>query len=839
MMTKRSSLYAFLVQLVAVALLLGGSVHAQSKKSRPLFEEDLKKYKRQTEDRRKALLQSDQPSSTDLQIKAPNVEYSKEGGEVKVDGGVLLSREGLQLEADTAKIFTKTKEAELIGKVRISQSQGTIEAESAYINTEDETGVFNDAAFGLDAGSYRVTAGSAIKYSESKYKLTDITLTTCDCLDGVKPWVIKSSRANITEDGYAHTFGTSLSFYGIPVLYSPYFAFPTKKDRTSGLLVPEFGYSNRDGVKFQQPLFVAVDDSTDVLLTPFIQTRTRVGSAVQFRKSFSLKHDLRTKFVYSDESARQGNLRGITPVNGVIPEIDDNRFGGYYEHMWRSDSESFLPTTFMADIHYVSDDSFLREIPDDDIGLRTANFTTSTVLTRVGLGKYATAELSAEYNQSIDADIERNDERMLQRLPEFNVTGMRSFRPFGVNPYGLKLVTKGTASVTEFSRDYGVEGTRTNVNPIVSLPFHYKNYFQGELQLSGYDTRYNLSGVVPEDLQGGATSIDTSASRQTGIAQYTMSTSLERVFDVNEGGALSTVTSLGVNNQRDKLVRVKHTIEPVFRYTYIPNVEQDDLPLFDSLDRIRERQLFTYGISSTLYGRFIPRKNRGTTIPELAPEAEDLPELDFTDTLSPFSMGGDITSLRRSPRVGSIRELISFNIRQSYDYLEDKEDNDPLRQPFSDIATSLNFDPNSSFSFGFDSNYNPYESALSSISPKFSLRDDRGDIIRAKYNFTDPDVVNKTGLQQISNVEGAAELVMTDRLKLGYYGRYDAEASAFIEQALALRLLSACNCWHVDVGMSERTNPDRQQVNFRFTFAGLGDLTQDILYRNRDIAPGQ
>lgn len=474
--------------------------------------------------------------------------------------------------------------------------------------------------------------------------------------------------------------------------------------------------------------------------------------------------------------------------------------------------------------------------------MRTANFTTSTILTRMTLGKYITAEVSAEYNQSIDADIERNDDRMLQRLPEFTVTGMRSFRPFGVNPYGLKLVTKGGVSVTEFSRDYGVEGTRTNINPIVALPFHYKNYFQAELQFSAYDTRYDLSGVVPEDDptgEGQVGRIDTGASRQTGIAQYTMSTSVERVFDVQEGGVLSTITGLGVENQRDKLLRVKHTIEPVFRYTYIPEVAQDDLPLFDALDRIRERQLFTYGVTSSLYGRFVPRKNRGTTIPELAPEAEELPQLEFSDSLSSFSGGSDMGMLRRSPRVGSIRELVTFNIRQSYDYLEDAEDNDPVREPFSDIATSLNFDPNKSFSFGFDSNYNPYESAISSISPKFSLRDDRGDVIRAKYNFTDPDVANKTGLQQISNVEGAAEIVMTDRIKLGYYGRYDAEASDFIEQALALRLMSACNCWHIDVGMSERTNPDKQQVNFRFTFAGLGDITQDILYRGRDIEPGQ
>jgi hypothetical protein len=47
-----------------------------------------------------------------------------------------------------------------------------------------------------------------------------------------------------------------------------------------------------------------------------------------------------------------------------------------------------------------------------------------------------------------------------------------------------------------------------------------------------------------------------------------------RIWDVREGG---------------RIERLKHLIEPRISYVFTPTVEQDDLPQFDSLDRITRK----------------------------------------------------------------------------------------------------------------------------------------------------------------------------------------------------------------------------------------------------------
>ena len=80
----------------------------------------------------------------------------------------------------------------------------------------------------------------------------------------------------------------------------------------------------------------------------------------------------------------------------------------------------------------------------------------------------------------------------------------------------------------------------------------------------------------------------------------------------------------------------------------------------------------------------------------------------------------------------------------------------------------------------------------------------------------------------MSQLDGQLELKVSDRLKVGYYARYDEAEREFIDSSVGVRILSSCNCWHLDVGYTERLNPEKEQVFMRFTFAGLGDITQDI-----------
>jgi lipopolysaccharide assembly outer membrane protein LptD (OstA) len=811
-------------------------VQAQQLNERKLFEEDMKEFQDLRRKEKEKLLQPDlvDKGEEEISVVAPEITFRRESKEVVAKGGVVVSRGAVHAEAREAVVNLETNEAELVGDVVVSQSEGVFSADSAFVNVDYETGTFNNATFIFDPASVSLQAGKAVKYSETEYRLYDVGVSTCDCEeDGSNPWSIHSDEMDITEEGYAHTYYSTFRVRGVPVFYTPYFGFPVKRKRASGLLVPMYGLSNQDGVRLRAPVFVVLDESTDVLATPFVETRTRVGSLFQFRKSFSARNNVRTKFTYSNEERRGDSLRGLVTPGGVIPQIDENRLGVFHSHVWRSDKDAEVPIDFISDIHYTGDDSLVRELPDDELAIPTARFTTSRVLGRVGLGSYMRGEVLSEYNQVLDGDVEASDDTVLHRLPEASLNGSRSFRPFGSNLLGVKFVGKGAATYTRFYREQGVQGNRVNLNPSVQMPLRYKNYFNSTLDLRGYSTYYALDEIDQ------VSTLSDSSDRQTYIAQYTASTGVERVFHFDPDGFLARALSLGSQNQLYRLQRAKHVVEPFVSYLYVPNVAQDNLPLFDSTDRIRQRSVVTYGLANTIYGRFLPGVEAQFPITEMAPQPGLLPQFGPLEGVPQYSLGNEQGALGgvSTGRRGELRQLMRFVVRQSYDYIEDHQSQDMLRNSFSDVGFDLSFSPSTFFVYGMDGNYNSQRDDFSSWSNSLVFRDDRDDKLRVRYTFINPLAVQDNLVFEtanISNLELGGELTVTDRIRLGYFSRYDETATDFIEQAGALRYYSSCNCWHVDVGVSERTNPDRQQLNFRFTFTGLGAVTQDLLRRQNN-----
>src|SRR5262249_44928114 len=91
-------------------------------------------------------------------------------------------------------------------------------------------------------------------------------------------------------------------------------------------------------------------------------------------------------------------------------------------------------------------------------------------------------------------------------------------------------------------------------------------------------------------------------SRWIPFVQTGIGTELERVYDVNW-------------KYIDKL---KHTIEPFVTYTYVPEISQSAVPLFDERDRINARSLVVYGFTSRLYAKM----GSDSKTPEVAENGE-------------------------------------------------------------------------------------------------------------------------------------------------------------------------------------------------------------------------
>ena len=616
-----------------------------------------------------------------------------------------------------------------------------------------------------------------------------------------------------------------MRFWDTPILYTPWLAFPVKQERSSGLLVPEFGFSSRDGVEVKLPFFVVLDGSRDLTVTPFTKTDTRHGLELDYREVFSQKSAIDGKIIYSNETPRDGELRG-TDITGVSdPDIDDNRVGVYLQQAWKNEPGASVPISLVSDIHHVSDNLFLREIDDSLIGDSTDRFATSRVALRAGFSDYVSASLIGEYNQSLISP----QETTFQRLPELNLNAQRSFRPFGFNPYGLKVTPSLQIQAVHFDRETGFDGLRYNIAPSVKIPFHYKNYFNSELNVEFDQTYYEL-----DDQLDPSTSVDLEGSNDRDIfrASYRIGTAVEKIFTVADDSVLKTITSLGSRNQTHSLKRIKHTIEPNLTFAYIPEEEQNDNPFFDSFDRIRERELVTYEVVSRLIGSFDYKQGGASDIEEFVEAPGEFAQIDTLSPLTDFDSSTGLDSdLYGSPEKyvrsdkRELRDLARVRLVQSYDFLEDREDNDPERDAFSDLGLQFSLTPTRDFGFAFGTNYDVEDSDVSSWNIATHLYDDRGDRFRARYTFID---------NNISQLEGNIEIPLSSRLKLGYYARYDELESEFIEQQAALRISSACDCWHFDIGFTDRINPDRERVLFKFTLQGLGDITQNFGFSERE-----
>lgn len=812
--------------LAALAVALGAALgptllaaQALPPERRYLFREDENASRRARDAAVKQISKREAPKTDEINIVAPETEFVRETGEMKATGGVIVSRSGVQAQASQARVNSQTKQSKLEGNVVVTTGEGVLSAETGDFNLDSETGTFDRAGLEFEQGSYTFGARNLEKYTEFDYRLKDLDFTTCRCEGDEPPWEFTASSAHVTQEGYAHCYNTVFHVAGVPIFYSPYLGFPVKTERSSGLLAPTYGYGNQNGVQFSQPIFAVIDDYSDLMITPFTESKTRNGASLTYRQAVSRYHSLEGKFLYSNESARDGNLRGTIVTDLFDKDIDTNRTGGYYSHTWRSEPGAEIPASFVADLHYVSDSVFPREIDDEKIADLTARYVTSTMTAGANFTEWLSGSITGEYSQAILSDTDVT----FQRLPEVSMLGLKSFRPFGYNPYGLKLVSGNLLTVTSFEREDGFDGLRTNFNPQIQVPFHYQNYFQSQITFGGHLTKYDYKD---ETLPGSDTEGDFVDERKVFQFSYQMSTALERVFDVPSDSWLARLASYGVNNQDAELVRMKHTVEPFFRYSWVPPADQNaPNRLFDSLDSIRPRSLLLYGVRTSLFGRYLPASPIDGAIPELAPRVEDLPTIDPFDPLDDPGFDDGFRGFNAGPtlRKGAIRELAAVTLKQSYDYrIDENPDEDPGRRPFSDVQGSLELYPSSYFALKLDQNFDYEDHDFSSWAVSTHFLDDRGDAIRARYTFVD---------EQISQIEGNVELALHPQLKLGYYTRFDDRESEFIENRGALRLLSDCDCWHIDFGVSDRINPDNRQFLLSFTLGGLGDISQKITRR--------
>ena len=272
---------------------------------------------------------------------------------VKAIDGVVVYYQDSVIKASSAFYDKKTKLLILDGNVEMIGYQGTKEhIKHLEIQTESKEVTFEELFFVSENDVWLFT--DRAYRSEGNYSFGMSMLSSCDVNDPIWKMVFSHSLYD-SEEKYMKVYDAKVYFRDIPMFYTPYLAFSTHKERSSGLLFPLFGYTAEEGFLYEQPVFWAISPSMDMEFNPQIRIDRSIGLYTTFR------------FVDSDHSSgelRVGYFRDSTAYQERENTKDLDHYGLEFNYHSSNIFRDSLPkgfndglyinTTFLSDIDYLN-----------------------------------------------------------------------------------------------------------------------------------------------------------------------------------------------------------------------------------------------------------------------------------------------------------------------------------------------------------------------------------------------------------------------------------------------------------------------------------------------------
>lgn len=702
--------------------------------------------------------------SANWEITADQITYNQVTNTYTAEGNVHISRQGRVLTADKARLDQTNHQALAEGNVRLLSGKDTLTGRRLELNLENETGKLYDGKLFLAQNHMYLKGKLILKTGPQTYFAKNASVTTCD---GPKPdWHITGKDLKVTIEGYGFAKHAALWADGIPIFYTPYLFFPVKLKRQSGLLTPEFSFSDRKGFDYLQPFFWAINANTDAtFFTDYMTERgLRLGAEYRYVASehswgtFMLDgfHDRQIDNGLDNNSQRWGY-----PGDGFLRTNRDR-------YWLRGKANQDLPWKMTAklDVDVVSDQDYLQDFKNGFNGfeqtrayfLRTFgrnidDYTEPIRENQLNINRLWT---SYTFNANVlwyqDSVHDRPPGTLtpLQDLPEITLDGIK--QKINGSPFYYSLDT----SYINLYHQTGDRGQRFDVYPRVYYPTRFFNAVSVEPSAAIRETAWHVDHyeTAPADDE-----------RNFSRTLYDLSLNTSMDFD-----RIYPIATAGCD-------RLKHDIRPQLIYTYIPNVDQSDDPNFDALDRIKGQNLVTFALTNTLIAR------KPTTAHALGPGAEYIP-------------------------------FLRFRLEESFDINKYKDD-DP--RPFTDVYGELEVRPGRYVLLTSDFLWRPYNGEFYGYNLAMNLSDLRGDLLSLDYRFTR----ETEEILPVNSINVSAAFRVTHRWALRGHYEKDLQNNQFIASGVGVSYLS--QCWGVDVDYTTDEENNRS-IAFRVKLTGLGSI---------------
>ncbi len=455
-------------------------------------------------------------------------------GESLLTGNVRAIQADKQLSAERMRYNSITGNTHALGEVHFSSSNILLQGPSADYNFNTSSGVFNDAQFSLPKRHGRGTAKILKALDKNHDLLTDMHYTTCPV--GKHDWMLNAPDMELdeaTNTGVGHN--VTIDFFGVPIFWTPYINFPLNDDRKSGFLAPAFGFSTFTGTDVTTPYYLNLAPNYDATLIPRIITKRGIDLGGEFRYlTDSSKGKLDLSYLPHDKLADQ--------ERGLLNFSDNTQLGDNWN--------------FNTAYNWVSDNQYFQDLGDSLAIIATTSQERHAQLA------YTTTNLNFSTQiqdwQVVDPTIPPSSypyKRLPQTLFSWQSDPENSGPQYAFN-----------SELVQFQQDERLGALRLDLKPTASYTFGNAGYYftpAAALRVTEWNLDQNVSAGSGTEL-----------SRVTPIISLDSGLFFQR--DAGDSG------------------NYIQTLEPRLFYLYVPNRDQSQIPLFDTLQpQFSFLQLFT------------------------------------------------------------------------------------------------------------------------------------------------------------------------------------------------------------------------------------------------------
>lgn len=698
-------------------------------------------------------------------IQAKQVSYEDKRKLYIAETEVVITGGETRLEADYVEFSDITKDAFAKGNVLFISGKDTITCKSMSVNLSSETGTISQGTIFIQDGNYYISGDKLRKTGAFTYDAEKGSITTCQ---GETPdWKITGKEIEVTVDGYGHASHATFWAKKMPALYTPYFIFPAKTTRQTGLLMPMAGYSSDMGFEYQQPLFLSLSDNTDATLYPHYMSDRGVMLSGEYRYVLSPESKGMMMMSYLDDDTIGDDAAGNQDYN--ISTTPDRTNHDRYWFRMKSDQDLGYGFTAKLDIDYVSDMDYLRtfgtgfagfdstdgafeEIFGRDLDEEDEEIRKNSLLVTKNWDAYS-MNVQALWYDNVEARQTDIDDTTLQTLPSVEFFAARQKIAGGLGLH-YKMDSELKSFYRQDTTDTEVTGRRADIHPVFYYPIKLGKAFFLEPYAGVRGTLWDADDFTDSDG-------DDSSARSRGLYEMGMdlSTTLNRVFTLDT----------------DFAEKIQHKIVPRLEYNYIPFENQEDLPHFDDLDDISEQNIITWSLTNTF-------TSRHTITDENGEESR------------------------------AYKELFWFRLSQGYDIRYERDGDDAEDDPWQDLTFKYELNPlkylRSNGTIAFD----PNNSQFTKVQVGGTVSDVRGDSLYMSYRYSKE--YSHTWKTKINTI------LVPDTLGTYYFVESDLEDEKTVETGIGISINRPC--WGLNLEFRDESAD--KSFAFMVILKGLGEF---------------